>query len=1101
MKSEYKNHVKNIIGRFEMEEQDEFNEKVCFLKHYSGMSIEEEDVINIMASLNVEYDMLYYKFHASMIQGAFCPFLPFIREMYMKYYRNMGALEFVHQAGVYQAVEYLFYYYIETGTCKRIEDVIPREVKYEQERITDSIVSMIRYISNEHKLVIVLDSIQETQESTVLLLLSLMKSKGLNQIVIIGTYNEAHSVNAYMRDSWNLLVNHIKKSGLFIDCDDDQTDIEMNDIFIPEETDIKEYLKNIKDMYLCLTLNQAKYYLNIIYNAIETDNLEVSAEDRLDILNLYAVVTVMNREDKLAYVYCKKMYDTEQLHRDKERLYRYYYTYALISKQSGQIDAANEALDKGKELAAALGDKYKEVHIDMLRMIVILDKYPDILLWTLEDDMPEEILQEAVQYQQRLHLAYAYIYGFKIPDEEIITKGDLCYEEMPPNLKGIKIAEELDNTQLQIRAWQRIAIQIGIESKEFCYNKCLNIMSNYEHKHKEAQIYNGIGYSYLIIENYPLAFEYFRRALLIGIDTEAPKYILDSVYNMAITGINVGDYDAVVKYVTITLKMMTSLKLERLNVCNKTKLYGFIIFSYIKKKQIYNAKLYFEMMETALDHILSSDTPNYSMWEDDMYLYYAVKGMLCMEEQDYGQAADCFETLQKLWDIFESKQNYIVARVVEEEAKLYEITGDVSKREAILTETIAFCRNQKLIRNADRLEDILKGEQVHEFGKPEELSNDVIDKALEVIQKNEMRLEIEQKNKLLHFFETWVDLLDEEFESEEDMMNSAMLNIKNIFELDSILYIKMGKDNPVVGYSDGELELKKYQLKYIYSFFSEYKRRIIASRFQKSYQYHEELIAAFNREDIVSMVAIPFINKDSLTEVFIAFKFQKINYTENLDMLYEEEADVLRTAFRELIEAVNRENIKRQLEKTSVTDLLTGLYNRQGFGKCIVDEFAKLEEEQKDRKKMFTILYMDLDNFKYCNDNFGHDAGDAVLVAFSRMLEAIVEEKGFIVRYGGDEFLIVLPDGDIDKGVEMAEKIFANLKHNKGFKKVLEKIQGDEVEIEEKHRVTCSIGIASGNASNKMGITKILKKADEALYSVKKGTKHNYKIWENDLKQ
>ena len=1096
MKYEYKNHIKSMIERLEVEEKQDINEKICFLKHYSGLSIEEEDIINIMASLNIEYDMLYYKFNASVIQGVFCPFLPFIREIYMKYYSNMSILEFINQAQVYKGVEYLLLHYIETSVCKRNEDIITREVEYEQERIVDSIVSIIRYISGEHKIVIVLDNIQEAQESTILLLLSLMKSKGLEDVVIIGTYNEAYSVNAYMKASWNELSNYIKKAGLSIDYyDDEEKEIVNNDTFIPDELDIDIYLRNIEDMYLFLTLNQAKYYLSIIYNAIESDNMEVSISDKLDILNLYSLVTVLNGEDKIAYLYCKRMYNIEQLQKDKDRLFNYNYIYALISKQSGQIEAAKEAIDKGKEIAKESGDELKEIRMDMLRMMVLLDKYPDILLLTLEGDMPDELVQKAEKYNHKLHLAYAYIYGFKIPDEEVIIKEDLSYEQMPEFMKGIKIAEELGNVNLQVRAWQRAAIQTDSDKEEYCYNKCLSIMKGYEQKHKEAQIYNGIGYSYLINEKYNLAFEYFKRALLMGIDMEVPRYILDAVYNLAIIGIMSGNYDETIRYVMVILKMMSSLKLERLNVCNKTKLYGFAIFSYIKKQQIYNAKRYFDMMETALDHILSSSNPNYSMWEDDIYLYYAVKGMICTVEENYKDAKESFRTLHCLWNKFESKQSYIIARVTEEESNLYETIGDSEAKNKILTETIKFCKDNRLIKNAKRLEEILKGDNAGKSEKIEMISDDIIHNAVYITDKCEMKLQIEQKNKMIHFFETWVDLLDDEFESVDEMISNAMLNIKNIFGIDSILYIKAGNNVPCVIYSDGELELKKYQLKYICSFFEKYKRRIIASRFEKSYKYYEELIAAFNRDDIVSMVAIPFISKDNLTEVFVTFKFQQINYTENLRMLYEEEADVLKTSFHELVEAVNREKIKRQLEKNSITDILTGLYNRQGLSKCIDDEFARAEYEQRGKKSLFTVLYMDLDNFKYCNDNFGHDAGDAVLVAFSRMLESIVEKSGYIIRYGGDEFLIVLPDGNTKKGVEIAEKIFANIKHNKGFKKVLENIRDEEVNIAEENRVTCSVGIASGSASDKTEISVILKKADEALYEVKKGTKHNYKVW------
>ena len=106
-----------------------------------------------------------------------------------------------------------------------------------------------------------------------------------------------------------------------------------------------------------------------------------------------------------------------------------------------------------------------------------------------------------------------------------------------------------------------------------------------------------------------------------------------------------------------------------------------------------------------------------------------------------------------------------------------------------------------------------------------------------------------------------------------------------------------------------------------------------------------------------------------------------------------------------------------------------------------------------------------------------------------------MESSGYIIRYGGDEFVIIIPDKDTEYGVEIAEKIFANLRHNKGFKKVIEELKNMEVNISEKNRITCSIGISSGNVSGYSGIAMILKRADEALYYVKNNTKNDYKVW------
>ena len=346
MKPEFKEHIRNIIGKLTADENVEYNDKVCFLKHYSALSIEEEDIINIISSLNLECDMFYYRFNETDIQGAFCPFLSFIRELYMKYYSNEDCSKFVNDAGIYNVVEDIFTSYIKEGYCERNEDIIPREVPYERERIIESIVNIFKYISDEHKMVIVLDRLQWAQQSTLRLLLEMMKCLEIKNIVIIGAYNEAQDINSYMRDSWNAMVNYIKDMEMAIDYDDNRRDIIIDDTFLPEESQIDVYFRNINDMFLCLALEQAKYYLDIIYRVIESDNLEVNDSQKINLLKLYALVTIYNGEEKVAYVYCKKMFDMEYIQHDKMSLFYYYYISALINQQSGQRTAAHSFIDK-----------------------------------------------------------------------------------------------------------------------------------------------------------------------------------------------------------------------------------------------------------------------------------------------------------------------------------------------------------------------------------------------------------------------------------------------------------------------------------------------------------------------------------------------------------------------------------------------------------------------------------------------------------------------------------------------------------------------------------------------------------------------------------
>lgn len=108
-----------------------------------------------------------------------------------------------------------------------------------------------------------------------------------------------------------------------------------------------------------------------------------------------------------------------------------------------------------------------------------------------------------------------------------------------------------------------------------------------------------------------------------------------------------------------------------------------------------------------------------------------------------------------------------------------------------------------------------------------------------------------------------------------------------------------------------------------------------------------------------------------------------------------------------------------QLDLISKTDPLTGLYNRRYI-------IGKLESELEDYKKTknnFSIILADIDHFKYINDTFGHNFGDQVLKSVSKNLLATVEDKGIVSRWGGEEFLILLPETNILPAKTLAEDI------------------------------------------------------------------------------
>ncbi len=159
-----------------------------------------------------------------------------------------------------------------------------------------------------------------------------------------------------------------------------------------------------------------------------------------------------------------------------------------------------------------------------------------------------------------------------------------------------------------------------------------------------------------------------------------------------------------------------------------------------------------------------------------------------------------------------------------------------------------------------------------------------------------------------------------------------------------------------------------------------------------------------------------------------------------------------------------------QILKLSKEDPKTGCYNSKFISEFVVKEIKKA----KRHKLKLSLIMIDLDDFKGVNDKFGHLVGDKVLKEFSLVLSKSVRDEDIIARFGGDEFMIVLPQTDHIGARYLAERIIFNCK----------KYFEDKKEMTEKVNITFSCGISSYpyDALDYEGLVQV---ADNALYSAK----------------
>ncbi len=167
------------------------------------------------------------------------------------------------------------------------------------------------------------------------------------------------------------------------------------------------------------------------------------------------------------------------------------------------------------------------------------------------------------------------------------------------------------------------------------------------------------------------------------------------------------------------------------------------------------------------------------------------------------------------------------------------------------------------------------------------------------------------------------------------------------------------------------------------------------------------------------------------------------------------------------------DKLKQNLElsvEMAVTDQLTGLYNRRYMS----GHLGNLLQDSVDRDKPLSFLIIDIDYFKSINDTFGHDIGDEVLRQFGKRIVSNVRGIDLVCRYGGEEFVVVMPDTDLTFAYTVAERVRQQVA-DVPF----------EVGTDDPLKITISIGVTvSEGSSDTPG--DLLRRADQALYRAKR---------------
>ncbi len=228
-------------------------------------------------------------------------------------------------------------------------------------------------------------------------------------------------------------------------------------------------------------------------------------------------------------------------------------------------------------------------------------------------------------------------------------------------------------------------------------------------------------------------------------------------------------------------------------------------------------------------------------------------------------------------------------------------------------------------------------------------------------------------------------------------------------------------------------------------------------------------------------------------------KLEEITHLDDIKTVkkrIEQEIDNIKKAVRkkqaydkEQVEFLSKkvDSLSDELEKAkiaSMTDGLTGVYNRKAFDSYLIE----LIEKNAGKRSPFSLFILDIDDFKNINDTYGHQVGDRIILTLILKCREFVRDKDYVARYGGDEFVVILPGASLRNAVKRAGQIRKAI--------AASKYSIDDSNKDVEISFTTSIGVSTFRKGDT--VSTIMERADNALYAAKERGK-NSSVSEKEL--
>ncbi len=1024
--------------------------------------------------------------HCCLESSNFDPYFPFLNWIQdeLKDKSEKELIQIFESANLYQYHIPLLLSYFQKGTAERYENILDDELSYEQHRIMESIWNLFVNLLGDEPTLIIVENFHLIPHSTFELIDQfIIKATQYPFLFVFSINKTARLSNLIEEEQWRKMNDLIQNYSILLDFTSNDQDLDDKNT----EINVRKPVENLTvawNAFQLLALQDSLELCNQLYkNQFQLEN-GLTLDENCTLLRLMGDVNYHLKEQDKAYINYHALLNTAQQQGMTNLIIYAHQQLGFIHLNKEDLETAEKLANQCLKLAGEIKDD-KSVFYALMLLFLIEDKSRkhDIESW---QEMFYRVIKIAQKLKMENHLAF------------FSTNPFGQYSRMDDNIEnihhlGVSIAKKNGNEFRLAVAYQTMglvqAVKGNYEEVIKLYRKSKQIKARLGNPLELSYVHNGLGFYHFMTGTYVQADRNFQKAL--GLLKKVKDYheIAMTFFNLAYTYLFAYREDWAIDYLEKTLYLMDVLQLKNLAYHSLFGIYATLGVSYCMNGNYAKAYEFWTRIQVM-------GLAPYTAKNEEYFLFYMLNAFLQTHDDKVGLAIFYFNGAGHYLNKTNDSIKYMGPWYCLEYARFLKTNGMIEKSQSLLEEGLkrSMDLGNKFYHNLIQAELDENPPLPSPFhGKPANIDFEWI---IESAKMQNTLVILHKKYDEIHFLNSFQTLMSQ-FEGHDLLIRKAVDHIHNSFLVDSVYFHIFQNGEWIELYSrhSSQSLLEDHGNDLI---------NILTVKPVNIFMPHVEQEESLNHLKlwVHSLMSFPLITGTKWHGHILCLA-NKENYN-----LEQEDMEVLSLAIRQLISALEKIDQKRQillnmqklnvlnkhLQQAAVTDILTKLGNRAALIEKVKSEINRIKRYGDSPRSIFSLMFIDLDNFKYYNDTFGHHVGDMLLVKFSVLLESAVREIDFLARYGGDEFVCVLPETGEDGAIVLANRIYQLIRENVNFKNDIEEYVSHPIQIPEHQLLNCSIGISVYTSQYSGDVHAIIRDADTALYMAKKKGKGTYSI-------